>query len=48
MTSPSLAGLSEAERVRALERFQIVRPFLEEGVSLARVACEQGLIRRTL
>ncbi len=48
MKSSSLAGLSEAERVRALERFQIVRPFLEEGVSLAHLARERGLILRTL
>ena len=48
MKSSSLAGLSEAERVRALERFQIVRPFLEEGVPLAHLARERGLILRTL
>ncbi len=48
MTSASLAGLSEAERVQALDRFQILRPFLEDGVPLARVARERGLILRTL
>ena len=48
MTPPSLTGLSEAQRERALERFQIVRPFLEEGIPLARVARDRGIILRTL
>src|SRR4051794_35952406 len=48
MTPPSLTGLSEAQRERALERFQIVRPFLEDGIPLARVARERGIILRTL
>src|SRR4051812_29706459 len=45
---PSLTGLSEAQRERALGRFQLVRPFLEEGIPLARVARERGIILRTL
>src|SRR4051794_4169671 len=48
MTPPSLTGLTEAQRERALERFQIVRPFLEEGIPLARVARERGIVLRTL
>src|SRR5436305_11662025 len=48
MTPPSLTALSEAQRERALERFQTVRPFLEEGIPLARVARERGIILRTL
>jgi hypothetical protein len=32
MTLSSTSGLSEAEQVRAFERYQILRPFLEEGV----------------
>jgi putative transposase len=46
--SPSpLSGLSEAERARALERFQLLRPFLEDGIPLHRVARERGLALRT-
>src|ERR1700740_1521798 len=48
MTPSSLTGLSEAQRETALERFQIVRLFLEEGIPLARVARERGIILRTL
>ena len=33
-----LTALSEAQRVQALERFTIIRPALEEGVSRAQVA----------
>jgi putative transposase len=33
-----LAALSEAQRAQALERFTIIRPALEEGVSQAQVA----------
>lgn len=32
----------------ALEKFRIIRPFLEEGVPLARIAAEQALSERTL
>ena len=38
---------SEAERARTFERFQLLRPFLEEGVPLARVARDHGLALRT-
>jgi putative transposase len=47
MTRPSPSGLSEAEQARALERFQILRPFLEGGIPLARVARDRGLVLRT-
>jgi putative transposase len=44
---PFPSGLSEAEQARALERYQILRPFLDEGVPLARVARDGGLVLRT-
>lgn len=47
MSQPSLSGLSEAERTLAFERFELLRPHLEEGVPLARVAREGGLALRT-
>lgn len=47
MAQPPLSGLSEAERTRALERFQLLRPALEEGAPLARVARDRGLALRT-
>jgi putative transposase len=47
MTRSAPSGLSEAEQARALERYRILRPFLEGEVPLARVAREQGLILRT-
>jgi putative transposase len=47
MAQPPLSGLSEAERNRAFERFKLLRPFLEQGVPLARVASDRGLALRT-
>src|SRR3954454_11558089 len=47
MARPPLNGLSEAERARTFERFQLLRPFLEEGVPLARVARDRGVALRT-
>ena len=47
MAQPPLSGLSEAERTRAFERFELLRPSLEEGVPLARVARDRGLALRT-
>ena len=47
MSSSPLSGLSEAECALALERFQLLRPFLEEGVPLRRLAPERGLALRT-
>jgi putative transposase len=47
MSQPPLSGLSEAERAQAFERFAFLRPFLEEGVPLARVARDRGIALRT-
>jgi putative transposase len=44
---PPLAELSEAARAQAQERFTRLRPFLERGVPLARVARAEGLPLRT-
>ena len=38
-----MTQLSEQARTRALERFQLLRLHLEDGVSLARVARERGI-----
>jgi transposase-like protein len=43
-----LTELSDAERAGALERFRVLRPCLEDGVSLASLAREHGLRLRTL
>jgi len=40
--------LSEADRSRALERFHVLRPCVEDGVSLAKLAREHELRLRTL
>ena len=46
--SPSvLSALPDTARTRALARFQTLRPFLEEGIPLARIAAEQGVNLRT-
>jgi putative transposase len=42
-----LTGLADAERETALARFRLLRPHLEEGVPLARVARDQGIVLRT-
>ena len=42
-----LVALSEAERQRALERFYRLRPVLEDGVSLQRLAHDQHIPIRT-
>jgi putative transposase len=39
--------LSEAERAFAQERFQVIRPFLEDGVSLSQIARDGGMPLRT-
>ena len=41
----SLSNLPEEARSRALARFQIIRPFLEDGVPLAQLVREQGFRR---
>ncbi|MHB8629967.1 MAG: transposase [Aggregatilineales bacterium] len=48
MPHPLLVELSEGERTRALARYRILEPYLSGGVSLSRVAREQGLGLRTL
>ena len=47
MSQATPNGLSEAERALAFERFELLRPSLEEGVPLARVARDRGLPLRT-
>ena len=42
-----LSGLCDTERSRALTRFEIIRPFLEDGVPLTRLAKEQQIVLRT-
>ncbi|MDO8473033.1 MAG: Mu transposase C-terminal domain-containing protein [Dehalococcoidia bacterium] len=44
---PALAELTEAALQRALERFHLLRPCLEEGVPLATIARSHGLEIRT-
>ena len=47
MAQSPLNALSEAERALAFERFELLRPALEGGVPLARVARDQGIALRT-
>ena len=47
MAQTPLSGLSDTDRSRAFERFQLLRPSLEEGVALARVARDRGVALRT-
>jgi putative transposase len=47
-TRSGTGGLTEQERSLALDRFQILRPCLEDGVPLARVAEENHLSVRTV
>lgn len=47
MPQSSLSGLSEAERAQAFERFELLKPSLEGGVPLARLARELGIALRT-
>ena len=35
-----LTELTDHERAKAMARFQILRPFLEEGAALTAVACQ--------
>jgi putative transposase len=43
-----LSELREADRVRALERFRVLRPCVEDGVALAKLARDHELRLRTL
>ncbi len=47
-TRSGTGGLTEQERSLALGRFQIIRPCLEDGVPLARVAEQNHLSERTV
>ena len=42
------ATLSEPGRAKALRRWLVLRPHLEDGVPLARVAAQSGIPHRTL
>ncbi len=44
----ALTALAENERKRAVTRFGLLRPYLEDGVPLARIAHEQEVTPRTL
>ena len=48
MTETALTSLTEEERTRALDRFRMLCPFLEQGVPLTTVAKENGAALRTL
>lgn len=43
-----LTQFTDAQRAEALRQFQVIRPFLEDGVPLARIATEHQLQLRTL
>ncbi len=43
-----LTELTNAQRAEALSHFQVIRPFLEDGVPLTRIAAECQLQLRTL
>ncbi len=43
-----LTGLSEQQRALALERFRLLQPHIEAGVTLSAIAAEQNLSYRTL
>ena len=45
--SQPLSALPEGERLHTLERFQVIRPHLEEGISLSAIARERGIRLRT-
>ena len=45
--TPTLAQLSDAQREQAMSRFAVLRPHLEDGVSLPRAAAAAGVAVRT-
>ncbi|WP_217999284.1 helix-turn-helix domain-containing protein [Nocardia exalbida] len=47
MTDSGLTGLTEAERRQAMDRFEVLRPYLEDGVPLPRAAAAAGTPLRT-
>lgn len=46
--SPALTYLTEEERNKAFARFQLLRPFLEDGVPLAALSSQHQLPLRTM
>jgi putative transposase len=44
---PTLTQLSEAQRAQAMLRFAVLRPHLEDGISLSRAAVAAGVAIRT-
>ena len=46
-TVSALASLSEERRRQAMDRFAVLQPHLEEGVSLSRAANHAGITFRT-
>jgi putative transposase len=42
-----LIALTDAERSLALERFQVIRPFFEEGTPVSQIAKDRGIPLRT-
>src|SRR3954453_22431284 len=48
LESATITSLSEGERRQALERFGVLRPHVEDGVSLAQLARQKGVPLRTL
>jgi hypothetical protein len=45
--SATLTSFAEEERRQAVERFGVLRPHVEDGVSLARLARQHGMPLRT-
>src|SRR5260370_8203190 len=45
---PQLPALTEAQRIRALERFSMLRPALEDGISQTEIASNHDLPLRTI
>ena len=43
-----LTEFTDAQRAEALKHFQVIRPFLEDGVPLTQVAAEQQLLVNSL
>lgn len=43
-----LTEFTDAQRIEALKHFQVIRPFLEDGVPFTRLATEHQLQLRTL
>ena len=46
-TRAAASQLTDDERARALVRFQVLRPFLEDGVPLSQLAAHHGIALRT-